>query len=56
MSPQIIIAIGVSIGSGVGFVVQERRTEFPLLDFALFRSPRFSTGAAAISVAFFAMV
>ena len=49
-------AIAVSITAAVGFVVQERRTEFPLLDFALFRSSRFSTGAAAISVAFFAMV
>ena len=55
-SPQIVIAIAASIILGVGFVVRERRAEYPLLDFALFRLPRFSTGAAAISVAFFAMV
>jgi len=55
-SPEIPIAIAASLILGVGFVVRERRAEYPLLDFALFRLPRFSMGAAAISVAFFAMV
>ena len=55
-SPEIGIAISSSLILGVGFVVRELRTEYPLLDFGLFRLPGFSTGAAAISVAFFAMV
>ena len=55
-SPPIVIAIVATIVLGAGFVVRERRVEYPLLDFALFRLPRFSTGAAAISVVFFAMV
>ncbi len=55
-SPQIVTAIAASIIFGIGFVVRERQAEYPLLDFALFRLPRFSTGAIAISVAFFAMV
>ena len=55
-SPPIPIAIAASLILGVGFVVRERRAEYPLLDFALFRLPRFSMGATAISVAFFAMV
>ena len=55
-SPEILIAIAATLILGVGFVVWERRAEYPLLDFALFRLPRFSMGAAAISVAFFAMV
>ena len=40
----------------MGFVLRERQAEYPLLNFALFRLPRFSTGAAAVSVAFFSMV
>ncbi len=55
-SPEILIAIAATLILGVGFVVRERRAEYPLLDFALFRLPRFSMGALAISVAFFAMV
>ena len=55
-SPEIPITIAASLILGLGFVVRERRAEYPLLDFALFRLPRFSMGAAAISVAFFAMV
>ena len=55
-SPLILTAIAASLILGVGFVVRERRAEYPLLDFGLFRMPRFSMGAAAISVAFFAMV
>ena len=38
---------------GLGFVIRERHAPYPLLDFALFRLPRFSTGAATISLAFF---
>ena len=55
-STQIVIAIAAALILGAGFVVRELRAEYPLLDFALFRLPRFSMGAAAISVAFFAMV
>jgi Na+/melibiose symporter-like transporter len=41
---------------GLGFVLRERQAAYPLLDFALFRLPRFTTGAAAISLAFFSTV
>ena len=41
---------------GLGFVLREKQAAYPLLDFALFRLPRFSTGAAAVSLAFFSMV
>jgi len=40
---------------GIGFVIRETRTRYPLLDFAFFRRARFSTGAAAISLSFFAL-
>ena len=38
-----------------GFVYWESRTDHPMLDLAFFKNPRFSTGAGAIAVGFFAM-
>ena len=55
-SPLLAITVGTAVILGVGFVLRERQAEYPLLDFALFRLPRFSTGAAAVSLAFFSMV
>ena len=55
-SPQLAITAGTAVILGLGFVLRERQATYPLLDFALFRLPRFSTGAAAVSLAFFSMV
>ena len=54
-SAQLWITVAVAIVLGVGFVLRERTAAYPLLDFALFRLPRFSTGAAAVSLAFFSI-
>ena len=55
-SPRLAITVATAVILGLGFVLRERRTAYPLLDFALFRDPRFSTAAAAISLAFFSIV
>ena len=55
-SPWLAITAGTAVVLGLGFVLRERQAAYPLLDFALFRLPRFSTGAAAVSLAFFSMV
>ena len=55
-SPQLVITVATAVIFGLGFVLRERQAEYPLLDFALFRLPQFSTGAAAVSLAFFSMV
>ncbi|MFQ5745486.1 MAG: MFS transporter, partial [Acidobacteriota bacterium] len=55
-SPRLAITVATAVILGLGFVLRERQAAYPLLDFALFRLPRFSTGAAAISLAFFSMV
>ena len=55
-SPRLAITVGTAVILGLGFVLRERQAAYPLLDFALFRLPRFSTGAAAVSLAFFLMV
>ena len=55
-SPWLAITVATATIFGVGFVLQERRAKYPLLNFALFRLPRFSTGVAAVSLAFFSIV
>ena len=54
-SPQLAITVAAAVIFGLGFVLRERQAAYPLLDFALFRLPRFSTGAAAVSLAFFSI-
>jgi EmrB/QacA subfamily drug resistance transporter len=54
-SLEISASVVAAVLLGIGFVIRETRTRYPLLDFAFFRRARFSTGAAAISLAFFAM-
>ncbi len=55
-SPRLAIVVATAVVLGLGFVLRERQAAYPLLDFALFRLPRFTTGAAAISLAFFSTV
>ena len=54
-SPWLAITVATAVILGLGFVLREKRAAYPLLDFALFRLPRFSTGAFAVSVAFFSI-
>lgn len=54
-SAEIMAPLLVSTVLAVGFAVWEIRTRYPLLDFDFFRRPRFSRGALAISLSFFAM-
>ncbi len=55
-SPQLAITVAAAVILGLGFVLRERQAAYPLLDFALFRLPRFWTGAVAVSLAFFSLV
>jgi len=55
-SPRLAITVATAVVLGLGFVLRERQAAYPLLDFALFRLPRFSIGAAAVSLAFFSIV
>ena len=55
-SVELAISVAATLVLGAGFVIRERRTEYPLVDFSMFRIPQISTGFAAIGLAFFAMV
>ena len=54
-SPRLAATVATAVVLGLGFVIRERQAAYPLLDFALFRLPRFTTGAVAISLAFFSI-
>ena len=54
-SPRLAITVAAAVILGLGFVLRERHAAYPLLDFALFRLPRFTTGATAVSLAFFSI-
>ena len=55
-SVELAISVAATLVLGAGFVIRARRTEYPLVDFSMFRIPQISTGFAAIGLAFFAMV
>jgi EmrB/QacA subfamily drug resistance transporter len=52
---QIMLPLAAAVFLGSVFAAWEKRTRYPLLDFEFFRRPRFSSGAIAISLSFFAM-
>jgi EmrB/QacA subfamily drug resistance transporter len=53
--PLVVSAFAAAVVLGVAFFLWERRTAAPMLDLDLFRNSRFSMGAGAISLAFFAL-
>lgn len=55
-SPVVLASFAAAVLLAMGFAWRERTTRYPLLNFAFFRRPRFSAGAGAISVAFFALI
>ncbi|MDP9364195.1 MAG: MFS transporter, partial [Chloroflexota bacterium] len=54
-APVTLAAFAVALLLAVAFVLWERRTSHPMLRMDLFRHRRFSLGAAAIAVTFFAL-
>jgi EmrB/QacA subfamily drug resistance transporter len=53
--PVILAAFGVAAALGAAFAWRETHTAEPMLDLSLFRNPRFTAGAGAIALTFFAM-
>jgi len=51
----ILAAFGVAIVLGLAFAWRETHTNEPMLDLSLFRNPRFTAGAGAIALTFFAL-
>ena len=55
LDPLVIAAFALALALGAAFAMQELRAEHPMLELSFFRNPRFSTGVAAITIAFFAL-
>ena len=53
--PLILASFGVAIVLGIAFAWRETHTAHPMLDLSLFRDPRFTAGAGAIALTFFAL-
>jgi EmrB/QacA subfamily drug resistance transporter len=53
--PLILACFGAALVLGLAFAWRETHTHAPMLDLALFRSRRFTAGAGAIALTFFAM-
>jgi len=53
--PVILATFAIAIALGIGFAWRETHTVEPMLDLSLFSDPRFTAGALAIALTFFAM-
>ncbi|MDX3513909.1 MFS transporter [Streptomyces caniscabiei] len=51
-----IVALCVAVAGGVAFVLVERRSDSPMLDLALFRSPAFTATTLVATTAFLAVI
>ena len=54
-SPETLVGAAVGIAILGLFVLQESRTDHPMLPVEFFRNPRFSAGSGAVTLAFFAL-
>lgn len=53
--PVVLASLAIAVVLGGAFAWWETHTDHPMLDLGLLRVPRFTTGASAIGVAFFAL-
>ncbi|WP_430867476.1 MFS transporter [Demequina aurantiaca] len=55
-SAEVLAALGIGAVALLGFILWELRAPHPLLDLHLFKNPRFSVSALAVTLSFFAMM
>lgn len=53
---KVIIALSVAVVSGIGFVAAERRSDSPMLDLTLFRSPAFTATSLVAMISFMGLI
>jgi EmrB/QacA subfamily drug resistance transporter len=54
-APETLIGFAVAVVLGITFALWERHADHPMLDLSFFRNRRFSIGASAIALTFFAL-
>ncbi|NEA98423.1 MFS transporter [Streptomyces sp. SID13726] len=55
-APKVLAALAVAVVGGVAFVLAERRSDSPMLDLALFRSPAFTATTLVAMITFLALI
>ncbi|MEU9166650.1 MFS transporter [Streptomyces sp. NPDC048420] len=54
--PKVLVALAVAVVGGVAFVLAERRSDSPMLDLALFRSPAFTATTLVAMITFLGLI
>ena len=54
--PLVMVALFVAVAGGVAFVLAERRSDSPMLDLTLFRSPAFTATTLVAMISFLALI
>ncbi|WP_372487562.1 MFS transporter [Streptomyces lomondensis] len=54
--PRVVVALALAAAGAVAFVVAERRSDSPMLDLALFRSPAFSATTLIAMISFLGLI
>ncbi|MFD8687411.1 MFS transporter [Streptomyces sp. NPDC059651] len=54
--PQVLVALFVAVAGATAFVVAERRSDSPMLDLALFRSPAFTATTLVAMITFLGLI
>ncbi|MFK4105940.1 MFS transporter [Streptomyces sp. NPDC019531] len=55
-APKVLAALAVAVVGGAAFVLAERRSDSPMLDLALFRSPAFTATTLVAMITFLALI
>ncbi|GAA2330742.1 DHA2 family efflux MFS transporter permease subunit [Streptomyces kunmingensis] len=53
---RVVLALAVAVLGGIGFVLAERRSDSPMLDLTLFRSPGFTAATLVAMITFLALI
>lgn len=53
---QVVVALFIAVAGAVAFVIAERRSESPMLDLALFRSPAFTATTLVAMITFLGLI
>ncbi|MFE4453530.1 MFS transporter [Streptomyces sp. NPDC056796] len=53
---KVLVALGAAVVSGAAFVLAERRSDSPMLDLSLFRSPAFTATTLVAMITFLALI
>lgn len=54
--PQVVVALALAVIGGTAFVLAERRSDSPMLDLGIFRSPAFTGSTLVVMISFLGLI